>query len=194
MCNFGPQDFTRTKAQPLLSLLCGVDNSARVPMQVDRARPDMWVSSNQSQRFYYPRPLTQVKARPWSPPRPPSQPKRSSSVMDSDWRPGLLVQAEEWEREADELLARIEEDVAKPSGPTFLPIERDLGMLLIKLEKMKVKVEHQINEWDRTGDGKVSKGEFRLHMRELGLEHPTDEVDELFEKYDREYEALNTSP
>ena len=97
----------------------------------------------------------------------------------------MLLQAEEWEREADELEASLGEKAPRP-GPTFLQVEVDLGHLLIKLEKLKVKVEHQINEWDKTGDGRVSKGEFRLDVRKLGLENSLDEVDQLFDKYDRD--------
>lgn len=97
----------------------------------------------------------------------------------------MLLQAEEWEHEADELEASLGEKAPR-QGPTFLHVEVDLGHLLVKLEKLKVKVEHQINEWDKTGDGRVSKGEFRLHVRKLGLENSIEEVDQLFDKYDRD--------
>ena len=110
--------------------------------------------------------------------------------MNSDWRPKLTAQADGWEAEADKREAAIKEGNQAAEVPVFLKIEIDLGLLLIKMDKMKVKVEQQIKEWDKTGDGTISKGEFRLHLRSLGLENATTEVDELFDKYDSEFVQL----
>ena len=148
------------------------------------ARPNMWGPGQVSSR--YPKPLTNPKAREWSPPKPPKTPKRVPPLMNSDWRPKLTAQADGWEAEADRLEAAIKEGKEAVEVPCYLKIEIDLGLLLIKMDKMKVKVEHQLKEWDKTGDGTISKGEFRLHLRSLGLEHATAEVDELFDKYDNE--------
>ena len=53
-------------------------------------------------REFYPKPMPQAKARTWTPPKPPPLPKRTSSVLDTDWRPELLRQAAEWEDDARE--------------------------------------------------------------------------------------------
>ena len=149
------------------------------------ARPSIWVGPDvRTQR--YPKPLSNPKALPWSPPKLPAAPKRMPTVVDPDWRPSLSAQADAWESQADRLASVDEEVLDVPPAHNFLPIEVDLGLLLLKTEAAKVKLEHQLREWDRTGDGSISKGEFRVRLRSLGLpnSYAVGEVDELFEKYD----------
>ena len=150
------------------------------------ARPMMWGPGQTSSR--YPKPLTSVKAKPWLPPKLVLPPQRVPTVVDSDWRPELLVKAQEWEAEADRLEVRLNEEDREPdsNAPQFLQIEVDLGLLLVKQDKLNQRLEQQLRDWDRTGDGTVTKGEWRVHIRALGLNHPVAEVDELFGKYDSE--------
>ena len=107
--------------------------------------------------------------------------------MDTDWRPPLRVQSDEWEAEANRLAEAAQQARPPSDAPNFLQIEVDLGLLLLKLDKMKMRIEHFIREWDRTGDGSISKGEFRIHLLGLGLKRPSDQVDELFDKYDTDH-------
>ena len=139
-------------------------------------------------------------------------PKRSPTIVDVDWRPALLAQAEGWEAEARKMEIAIDESGAlyghsggtdenadasvgdsksENARPDFLPIEIDLGQLLLKTDKFSMgskssrkQLEQQLREWDKSRDGSISKGEFRLHLRKLGLPHPYHEVDALFDKYD----------
>ena len=148
----------------------------------------MWGPNQQSQRF--PKPLSNPVARPWTPPKLPLALKRMPTVVDADWRPPLKVQADEWEVEADRLEASPETDTPRkePAGPTFLPIEIEVGLVLLKLEKEGITLQQQLQEWDKTGDGTISRGEWRIRLRTLGLanEYPTADVDELFAKYDED--------
>ena len=69
-------------------------------------------------------------------------------------------------------------------APKFLPIEVDLGLLLLKMDKMKMRIEHQIKDWDRTGDGTISKGEFRRAIRAFGFMAHDEELDAVFASFD----------
>ena len=159
------------------------------------ARRRMWGEGERSSR--YPKPLTNPKARNWSPPKPPKMPKRSPTIVDVDWRPALLAQAEGWEAEARKMEIAIDESGAlyghsggtdenadasvgdsksENARPDFLPIEIDLGQLLLKTDKFSMgskssrkQLEQQLREWDKSRDGSISKGEFRLHLRKLGF-------------------------
>ena len=145
-----------------------------MPVRVTPGLSDATWHGDLLQRDFYPKPLTQAKARAWTPPKPPPLPKRTSSVLDTDWRPELLRQASEWELEAQEQESLVSEKRAAKSAATkrawdFLSIEIDLALRLLTLKK---KLEHQIKEWDENSSGSISRGEFRLRIRSLGLKHP----------------------
>ena len=61
------------------------------------ARPSMWESGQVSSRF--PKPMTTVRARPVPAFKPPKEFKVTPTIMDADWRPSLLSQADAWEAE-----------------------------------------------------------------------------------------------
>lgn len=52
------------------------------------------------------------------------------------------------------------------------------------LVKKAIKVEELVKGWDRNGDGDISKPEFRIAIRNLGLDIDGKEVDALFESLD----------
>ena len=149
------------------------------------ARPKIWGVGQASSR--YPKPLSNFTARAYKPPKLKLQPKRVPTVGDHTWRESLKVQAETWTREADALEASAEDTATVEKKPTFLPIEVDLGRILLKLESKGTKVEEQLREWDKTGDGSISMGEFRLRLRGLGFDkYTTADIDGLFGRYDRD--------
>ena len=83
----------------------------------------------------------------------------------------LLIKADE-----EEALAQEEEANARA---TFDTIDAKLGRLL---SEKNIKLETTImKDWDRNNDGEISKQEFRLNVRKLGLDTATSDIDQLFE-------------
>lgn len=83
----------------------------------------------------------------------------------------LLIKADE-----EEALAQEEEANAQA---TFDTIDAKLGRLL---SEKNIKLETTImKDWDRNNDGEISKQEFRLNVRKLGLDTATSDIDQLFE-------------
>ena len=62
-------------------------------------------------------------------------------------------------------------------------VEAQLGRLL---HQKKIKLEDLMLEWDRNKDGDISKQEFRLHTKKLGLDqtHSTADIDSLYDSLD----------
>ena len=167
----------------------GKTESRRVCAMPSVARPSVWAAGQQNTR--YPKPLSKPKTnRPYVAPKAP---KQRPSGYDSNWRASLLAQVQEWEAEADRLESLGHDgsdslgDDLDGEARSLTQIEIDLGMLLISMEKKKVKLDAVLREWDRLRDGSVSKGAFRVGLQKLGLEAPSDEVsDQLFDKFDPE--------
>ena len=65
---------------------------------------------------------------------------------------------------------------------------QDLESLASRLGKMlctkRTKIDHLVSEWDRNGDGNISKSEFRIHIRKLGLDADGSASDELYDAMD----------
>ena len=76
---------------------------------------------------------------------------------------------------------KVEPEVEEPP-PAYLPIEVDIGLLLLKLKAMNVKLGDELAQWDRSGDGTISPGEFSLRLRQLGIQGGQKEIAELFQK------------
>ena len=142
---------------------------------------------------YFPRPLMAPKARSWSPPKPPKAPQRTLISLDAQAMAELLSEAERWKAEA----ARLQEDVdaLREAGKSELcdtsgEIEVQLGMIVLDMEKRRMKIETQIRTWDRNGGGAITKGEFRLRLKQIGLDAPSNEVDQVFDKYDGDHSGV----
>ena len=90
----------------------------------------------------------------------------------------LLEQASELEQRAQTLADSA--DSVKTS--TF---ERRLGAALLVKTAGKPLAD-VIREWDKNGDGQISKKEFRQAVVALGFEVPRAEVDALFEMFDKD--------
>lgn len=63
----------------------------------------------------------------------------------------------------------------------FDTVEAQLGRLL---NDRKIKLEDLMKEWDRNRDGDISKQEFRLHVKKLGLDTNTAKIDALYDSLD----------
>ena len=63
----------------------------------------------------------------------------------------------------------------------FDTVEAKLGRLL---NERKIKLEELMIEWDRNKDGDISKQEFRLHVKKLGMDTATPDIDALYDSLD----------
>ena len=83
----------------------------------------------------------------------------------------LLATAAQHEAEAEAL-----------AGTSVDTLATRVGRLL---HARKIKVAELVKEWDRNGDGDISKPEFRLNLKKLGLEKEDGlEIDRLFDSLD----------
>ena len=69
----------------------------------------------------------------------------------------------------------------KNAHAKFDTVEAQLGRLL---NERKIKLEDLMKEWDRNRDGDISKQEFRLHVKKLGLDADTGQIDALYDSLD----------
>lgn len=73
------------------------------------------------------------------------------------------------------------DEMEKNAHAKFDTVEAQLGRLL---NERKIKLEDLMKEWDRNRDGDISKQEFRLHVKKLGLDAGTTEIDALYDSLD----------
>ena len=149
----------------------------------------MWKAGETPRRV--PKPITTPKAlRLPAHRKPPTIVKRVPTILDDHNITEVLAQADAWSQEADKLEETIEDKASAPEQklPTT---EIRLGLLFVNLERegidTKQTLDDHVRAWDKNGDGMISKGEFRLHVRELGMtEVDVKEIDNMFDRYDED--------
>ena len=154
------------------------------------ARPRIWKAGETPRRV--PKPLRSPKALRWEHPPPPAPPKRSPTKLEDESNvTSVLAQADEWSAQADKVEASIAERVGHIER-TLPEIEIDLGLELVKMDRAQtISVDEMLKVWDRSGDGRVSKGEFRVHIREMGLtQYNMASVDAMFDRYDGDQSGM----
>ena len=113
------------------------------------------------------------KATPWVPPPPPpplkKPPPPAAQYMTADV---LEETASDMLKQADGLNAT--------APPPSLKIQ--LGLLLLSSEQDMIK--KLLKDWDTKGKGEFLKGEFRLNLRNTGLNATSAEADGLFDSWD----------
>ena len=152
----------------------------------------MWLPG-QTPRLY-PRPLTTPKAKQWSPPKPSLPPPRLPTTLDEETISSVLAQAEEWAAEATRLEEKLTDHATRTrasqvAGHTAeLPkIEFELGVIVQNMQRNSKKTLHeQLMEWDKAGDGNISKVDFKMRLREIGLHATMDDVEVLFARFDED--------
>lgn len=127
------------------------------------------------------------KLEKFSPPKEMKPPMRLSGSprLTSEMMGDLLAQAEQWEAEANQLTQQPQD--ARKDVSFVNSFEAELATVLIQNSPKRAKIEELVQNWDRSGDGQISKGEWRIQVKSLGVK--TDnvaEIDQLFEHYDRD--------
>lgn len=104
-------------------------------------------------------------------------PKRTPLTLDASTSSDLLERAAEWRSEADTL--------EKGNQDEEDDLRTQLCKLMFSMDVPKTIKNHE-REWDPKGDGSITKGEFRLHIRALNLRsgEVLPEVDSIFEEWD----------
>ena len=124
---------------------------------------------NHSKFSFSPKILGPYQAPPPPPPlKKPPPPKAAN------------VQAEELEA----LARTYREEAEKLEGQKPAPsMKMQLGLMLLRQENA---IPSMVKLWDAKGKGEVIRGEFRLHLRNTGLESTSAEADELFDSWDED--------
>ena len=145
-----------------------------------------------AQRLWTPR-LTMSRFRNWthnphikeytSPPPPPSSRKRTpTSLDDSSAREQLRATVQAFDEEIAVL-----EAAADAAGQ--LTLKEQLAALMFSKDVIN-QVKAQEAAWDPKGDGTITKGEFRMHIRGLGIRAKSasnEAVNNLFEEWDDDH-------
>lgn len=106
----------------------------------------------------------------------------------------MLAQAEEWAQEAARLEEKLTDQATRSRASQMaghtreLPkIEFQLGVVVQNMQRNSKKSLHeQLMEWDKVGTGEISKSDFKMRLREIGLHASTDEVEVLFARFDED--------
>ena len=121
----------------------------------------------------------QVSA-PYTPPTRLPAPRRTVTELDDSILAELRAKIKEWEIEADRL-----EFGKKESA--IVSLEDQLAQLLCKDFISKARLREQSALWDPRGDGNITRGDFRLHLKRLELKPKNvHEVDGLFASWDKD--------
>jgi len=95
----------------------------------------------------------------------PAPPKTAAPEAEDD---------EKKSRQKKGILGDVDFDEDKPLGE----------QIKAALQQHAIRVLDLFREWDKNGDGEISKKEFRDAMPLLGMDLPTKAIDELFDQYD----------
>ena len=112
------------------------------------------------------------------PPEPKSLKKRTPTTLNSATTADLQVKLDEW----NAAINSFEEETA--ANPVTL---KDRLASLMFSKDVAGQVKKQEMQWDPKGDGTITKGEFRMHMRGIGIRAKAIDnsaIDELFDEWD----------
>ena len=136
----------------------------------------IWTPRNTTR--FYPKRVTPPTIHEYGgPPQAPRPPKKMLTSLDNSSRSTLLEKAEVWLAEA----AALEEESKAQSAET---LEDQIAKLMFTID-VPLRIRQQERQWDPTGDGTINKGEFRLHLRGIGVtDAPVNQMDDLFDTWD----------
>lgn len=114
--------------------------------------------------------------------------------MSADMFSDLLAQAATWDEQANAMLT-----APPPKKVEYVSdFEERLSMALASSIANKRDIDFLIGKWDRSGDGRIAKGEFRLSLRSIdGLDDvTTEEIDQLcaISIFERETDCARALP
>lgn len=144
-------------------------------MAPDPRRPHIWTPRNTTRSF--PKRVSPPKTRKYDAEahrKPPTLVmKRTITSLDQDPEAAamLLKRIPEWRAEADRLEAQL----------ANLTLPERLATLMFKVD-VPLKIKEQEKEWDPNGGGTITLGEFRQHIRGVGLEASNEDIDALFQQ------------
>ena len=124
---------------------------------------------NHSKFSFSPQILGPYQVPPPPPPLKKPPPPKAANVQAGE----LESLAQSYRDEAD----KIEAQTPAPS------MKMQLGLMLLSKENA---IPAMVKLWDSKGKGEVIRGEFRLHLRNTGLEATSGEADELFDSWDED--------
>lgn len=132
-------------------------------------KKNVWYLPRQKKFPFAPNTLGEYRAPPPPPPLKKPPPVKATPPTTAE----LMGTAEELRREAAAL-----ESSGVRSAP---PLSIQLGMLLLSKDGMITKL---MKDWDQKGKGEFIKAEFRLNLRNTGLNANSAEADALFDSWD----------
>lgn len=94
----------------------------------------------------------------------------------------ILADAEGWAREISQLESKPRS--GRQMHVFFSDVEAALGAKLIEVSPKRSQIDTFIGSWDKSGDGSLSKGEFRMQIKSIGVHGAYADVDALFDHYD----------
>ena len=105
-------------------------------------------------------------------------PSQTAAAPKSHWK---MLSVAAMSKQADRLL----QDALADEAQEFETLTTKFARLLTK---EKVKVDDLVRNWDRNGDGDISKGEFRVNVRKLGMkDDDVRDIDGLFDSMDDDH-------
>ena len=122
------------------------------------------------------KPLSPPKTTRMPPHRPPRQiAKRTIVSLSNDPESVTMLESliQRWLLESNQLEVSVKDQT----------ITERLAQLMFEVD-VTMKIKEQEQEWDPTGNGTITLGEFRQHVRGIGIEATSDELDALFADWD----------
>ena len=122
------------------------------------------------------KPLSPPKTTRMPPQRPPRQiARRTITTLSNDPESVTMLEGlmEHWLNEAK----RLELSVVDQT------LTEKMARLMFEVD-VPTKMKEQEQEWDPTGNGTITVGEFRQHVRGVGIEATSEELDALFVEWD----------
>ena len=128
-------------------------------------------TKSHSQRRFPFKPAVHEYTRPAALPVP----KRTITSLEGDEEAAeaLRVEIRNWTAAAERLEAKAGKET----------LSDKLARLMFKVN-VPLKIKEQDAAWDRSGNGSITVGEFRVHVRELGVEATNEEIDRMFADWD----------
>lgn len=122
------------------------------------------------------KPLSPPKTTRMPPQRPPRQiSKRTITTLSNDPESVTMLESlvERWLAEANRLEVSLKDQT----------LTEKMASLMFEVD-VPMKIKEQEKEWDPTGNGTITIGEFRQHVRGVGIEATSEELDALFAEWD----------
>ena len=117
----------------------------------------------------------------YAPPPKPAPKQRTITKLDTPAVDQLAMQCDAWQTEMERLESEC--NALEPDN-----IADRLAALLFSSD-LPAKMKEIAKDWDPRGDGSISRGEFRLHIRALGLKATSssnEDIDILFSRWDED--------